>query len=149
MWALTGFWHGNGGNYLLWAGFLLALILLEKLFWGKVCRKVPLLGHLYTIFAILISWVPFAIGDRAKMTAFLAKLFGMGRAVNPLDYRMVGRAYLPYLIIGVLLAMPWPPRLVRKIQKYWIADVLLFLLFWVCVYVMATSVGSPFLYFQF
>ena len=40
-------------------------------------------------------------------------------------------------------------RLVRKIQKYWIADVLLFLLFWVCVYVMATSAGSPFLYFQF
>ena len=26
---------------------------------------------------------------------------------------------------------------------------ILFLLFWVCVYVMATSVGSPFLYFQF
>ena len=149
VWALTGFWHGNGGNYLLWAGFLLALILLEKLFWGKVCRKVPLLGHLYTIFAILISWVPFAIGDRAKMTVFLGKLFGMGRAVNPLDYRMVGGAYLPYLIIGVLLAMPWLPRLVRKVQKYWIADVLLFLLFWVCVYVMATSVGSPFLYFQF
>lgn len=149
VWALTGFWHGNGGNYLLWAGFLLALILLEKLFWGKVCRKVPLLGHLYTIFAILISWVPFAIGDRAKMTVFLGKLFGMGCAVNPMDYRMVGGAYLPYLIAGVLLAMPWLPRLVRKVQKYWIADVLLFLLFWVCVYVMATSAGSPFLYFQF
>ena len=72
----------------------------------------------------------------------------MGRAVNPLDYRMVGGAYLPYLIIGVLLAMPWLPWLVRKIQKYWIADVLLFLLFWVCD-VMATSAGSPFLYFQF
>ena len=139
------YWYG----IIIAAGFLLALILLEKLFWGKVCRKVPLLGHLYTIFAILISWVPFAIGDRAKMTVFLGKLFGMGRAVNPLDYRMVGGAYLPYLIIGVLLAMPWLPRLVRKIQKYWIADVLLFLLFWVCVYVMATSAGSPFLYFQF
>ena len=42
-----------------------------------------------------------------------------------------------------------PSRLWRKISGTGAAWVLLFALFWLCVYFMATAAGDPFLYFSF
>lgn len=149
VWAFTGFWHGVGGNYLLWAGFLFVLIVMERLFLGKVLKAVPILGHGYTVFAILLSWVPFAIGDWDKMVTFLAKLFGRGIAVNPLDYQLQLRQYWPLLLLGIFFALPISTKLLNWLRRHAIGDVLLFVLFWVAVYFVATSAQDPFLYFTF
>ena len=36
VWLFTGLWHGIGGNYLLWAGFLFLLIVNERLWLGAM-----------------------------------------------------------------------------------------------------------------
>lgn len=150
VWLFTGLWHGIGGNYLLWAGFLCLLIINERLWLGKLLKKTHVTGHVYTVFVILLSWVPFAIGDWGQMVQFLGRLFGVaGKAVNGMDYLVFGKDYLGYLIGGVLLATPFPRKLWEKIRCTFVADLLIFCLFWVVVYFISTAAQDPFLYFQY
>lgn len=150
VWLFTGLWHGIGGNYLLWAGFLCLLIINERLWLGKLLKKTYVTGHVYTILVILLSWVPFAIGDWGQMLQFFGRLFGIsGEAINAVDYMVFSKDYLVYLICGVILATPLPKKLWEKIRNTFFADILVFCLFWVVVYFISTAAQDPFLYFQY
>ena len=63
VWLLTGLWHGEGVNFLLWGAILGLLIIMEKLWYGKYLQKLPVLGHIYLVILIPLSWVVFAITD--------------------------------------------------------------------------------------
>ncbi len=150
VWAATGFWHGVGGNYLIWAAFLWLMIVVERLWTGPWLEKSRVAGHVYTVFVILLSWVPFAIGDLGQMTIFLGRLFGLGGpALNPWDFWQLLTQYGGLLAAGLLLATPLPRRVWQALRGSWAADAALFLLFWAVVYFMATSAQDPFQYFQF
>ncbi|MBO4937919.1 MAG: MBOAT family protein [Oscillospiraceae bacterium] len=150
VWLFTGLWHGVGGNYLLWAGFLCLLIINERLWLGALLKKTHVICHVYTVFVILLSWIPFAIGDWNRMTVFVGRLFGFcGQAANPRDYAIWGNDYALLLAVGVVLATPFPRKLWEKIRRSTLADVMLFVLFWAAVYLIATAAQDPFLYFQY
>lgn len=149
VWAITGLWHGMGGNYLLWALIIVVFVILERLFLGKWLKKSQVLSRIYTIFVILLSWIPFAIGGWADMAAFFGRLFGFGESVNPMDYVHHLRTYGWILAAGVVLATPLPKKLWNKIREFWPVDIVLFILFWICVYFVATAAQDPFLYFQY
>lgn len=150
VWLFTGLWHGVGGNYLLWAGFLFLLIVNERLWLRKLLDRSHVLCHVYVVFVILLSWVPFAIGDWDQMLVFFGRLFGQcGQTVNPGDYLMWIRDYAAVLLPGLLLATPWPAKLWERIRHTTLADLLLFALFWAVVYFIATAAQDPFLYFQY
>ena len=150
VWLFTGIWHGVGGNYLIWAGFLFLLIVMERLWLGKWLKQSRVLSHVYLVFVILLSWVPFAVGDWNQMVTFLGRLFGIGAApVNPKDYLMWGQNYFGLMAAGVILATPLPEKLWKKIRHSTTADVLLVALFWVVIYFISTAAQDPFLYFQY
>lgn len=149
VWLLTGLWHGIGWGYLIWAGFLFFCIANERLWLKKLLDRVPVLAHVYTPFVILLSWVPFGVVDPKLTVVYLQKLFGMGSAVNPLDYVNYISLYAPLLVGGILLCTPFPEKLWTKVKESVWADVVLFVLFWVSMYFMSTGSGDPFLYFQF
>lgn len=46
VWLLTGFWHGNGVNFIIWGAVLGLFVIFEKLFYGKILNKIPVLGNL-------------------------------------------------------------------------------------------------------
>ena len=148
VWVLTGLWHGVGGNYLLWAGILVLFIILERLWLRKWLSKSKVLSRVYTVFVIMMSWVPFAIGDWNQMVTFFGRLFGLGAdAINPNDYLSQWDTYSTLLIAGFILATPLPKWICGKLRNHWIADVALFILFWVVVYFIASSAQDPFTYF--
>lgn len=150
VWLLTGLWHGAGGNFLLWAGILVFFIINEKLWLGGPMKKSKILGHVYTICVILVSWLPFAIGDWQELVMYAGRLFGLlGSTLNGRDFLPWGREYAPFLAAGVLLATPWPEKLWKKIRGSVLADAALLVLFWAVVYCVATAEQSPFLYFQY
>ena len=150
VWLATGFWHGVGGNYLLWAGILVFFILLERFAMQKFLKKTYALAHLYTVFVILISWVPFAIGDFDKMVMFLGRLFGItGKTINPTDFVAQASNYFWMLLAGVVLATPWPRKIWEKVRDHWVVDIFLFALFWIAVFFVATAAQDPFMYFQY
>lgn len=150
VWLFTGIWHGVGGNYLLWAGFLCLLIVNERLWLGKYLKSSKVLSHVYLVFVILLSWAPFAIGDWNQLGVFVSRLFGMGgKAINGKDYLLWGQNYFPLLAAGAVLATPWPKKLWNKLRHTAAADVLLVILFWVVIYYISTAAQDPFLYFQY
>ena len=150
VWLLTGLWHGVGGNYLLWAGILFVLIVNERLWMGRLMKRSHVISHVYLVFVILLSWVPFAIGDFGQMIAFFGRLFGVGGAVlNPMDYLSAGITYGPLLAAGVILATPIPRKIWEKCRNSTLADLFLLLIFWLVVYSVSTAAQDPFLYFQY
>ena len=150
VWLFTGLWHGVGGNYLLWAGILFFFIVNERLWLGRLLKKSPFISHVYTVFAILLSWVPFAVGDWVDMTSFACRLFGVGGSMSQAAEVLIwGREYGPILLTGAFLATPLPGRICRKLRGTLLGDVLLVALFWVVVYFISTSAQDPFMYFQY
>ena len=150
VWAFTGIWHGIGGNYLIWAAFLVFLIINERFWLAKLLKKTYVLCHVYTVLAILLSWLPFAVGDWDQMVMYLGRLFGTaGQTLNPNDYIIWGQEYLKLLIAGVICATPLPRMVWNKIKNSFVADILMFALFWVVVYFIVTSAQDPFMYFQY
>ena len=150
VWLFTGLWHGVGGNYLLWALILYVCVVNERLWLRKVLDHTNVLCHVYTVGMILLSWIPFAIGDWDSMLIFAGRIFGVsGNVLNPGDYLVWGREYLWLLVSGVVLMTPWPKRVWKKIKNYAWTDVLLFVLFWVVMFYIATSAQDPFMYFQY
>lgn len=150
VWLLTGVWHGAGWNYVLWGLMMFLLILLERLFFGKVLKALPLLGHLYLPLAIALSWVFFITPGPESALAYFSRLFGGGApASDPGDWLAVLRRCWPYLAIALADSTPLPALLWQRISGSRLAWLLLFLLFWFCVFFMATAAGDPFLYFSF
>ena len=148
VWLFTGLWHGVGGNYLLWAGILAFFIILERLFLRKFLDKSRVLSRVYTIVVILISWVPFAIGDWNLMLVFLSRMFSLGGVTaNSQEFTYWFKEYAGLLIPGVLLMTGIPGGIWAWIEDSWLADVICFVLFWACVYFIATASQDPFMYF--
>ena len=150
-WATQkGIINGVGGNYLLWAGFLFLLIVNERLWFGKLMKRSVVFCHIYVVVTILLSWVPFAVGDWGQMVEFLGRLFGVtGMAVNSRDFIYVGSEYVPMLLGGLVFATPWPRKLWEKLRHTFVADILMLGLFWVVVYFISTAAQDPFMYFQY
>ncbi len=154
VWLLTGLWHGIGGNYLLWAGMIAFAVIMERLWLGSLLKKSRVLCHIYTVFWVLLTWVPFAIGDWGKMTSFFGSLFGIGsHIVNPLDFVGQCKNYVWLLIAAVVFASPLPKLLLKKLPDNRIVntltDIFLFVIFWISMYFIATSAQDPFMYFQY
>ena len=78
------------------------------------------------------------------------KLLGEGLpAINEADYLTWIQQYQWLLLGGVLFSTSLPRKIWGKIRDSWVADVVLFVLLWVCVYFICTSAQDPFMYFDF
>ena len=150
VWMLTGIWHGAGWNFVLWGLLMFLLIVGERLLYGEALEKLPVLGHVYLPLVISLSWVFFFTDTPGDAAAYFLRLFGGGGAAsNGRDWLAVLRPCWAYLALGIIGSTPLPSRLWRKISGSGTAWTMLFGLFWLCVYFMATATGDPFLYFSF
>lgn len=153
VWLLTGIWHGNGINFVIWGVVLGILIILEKLVYGKALQKVRVLGSLYVIFLIPLTWVIFAITDIKQLLIYFGRLFpfigGAGIAVNSQDIVKYSRNYGGLFIAGILLCIPAVFDFLEKHRKNPLVVLLLAAVFWYSVYFMSSSAGNPFMYLKF
>ena len=152
VWFCTGFWHGASWNFVLWGIVLLFFILLEKFCIGSFLKKHALLSHLYLLFVIPPTWVIFRITKLSDVGAYFSRLFpffGTHSAVSAQDALKLLSSYWWLLLLGILFCLPQPRRFFEKHRGTPLIDLPLFVLFWVCVYFIATSAGNAFLYSRF
>ena len=152
VWVFTGLWHGASWNFVLWGVMLLAFILLEKFCIGGFLRKHRLLSHLYLLFVIPQTWVVFRITKLSDIGAYFSRLFpffGTHSAVSAQDALKLLSSCWWLLLLSVLFCLPQPRRFYEKHRGTLLIDLPLFVLFWVCVYFIATSSGNAFLYSRF
>ena len=154
VWAATGIWHGASWNYLIWGLYFFVLLMLEKFFLLKALDRAPaLVGHVYTLFFVLVSWAIFGLEDFTQMTAYLRIMFGLAGAPlidGALGYYLT--SYLPILCVAAVASTPLAAGAFRKLpalpaQAVEAALIVAGLV--VCTAYLVDGTYNPFLYFRF
>ena len=154
VWGLTGIWHGASWNFLFWGLYFGVLLMLEKVFLRRWLEKLPAaVGHVYTLFLVLVSWAIFAVEDLGQLGGYLSAMFGaaQGGAYNG-EFFYYLSSYLPTLVVLALASTPlaaglWGRLSLRKRQVLLPLLVLAGLL--LCTAYLVDATYNPFLYFRF
>ena len=154
VWAATGIWHGASWNYLLWGLYFFALLLLEKVLLLKQLKRAPaLVGHIYTLFLVMVSWAIFALEDFSHLAAYLKVMFGLGGvplADGTFGYYLSN--YLPVLGVAALAATPLGAAAYRRLGTRARQAACAFLVIgglMLCTAFLVAGTYNPFLYFRF
>ena len=152
VWGLTGFWHGASWNFILWGLYYAVLLILEKLFLLKVLKKAPgILGHIYTIFAVLLGWTLFYFENLSSLFGFFGRLFTASPAsVHGMNLVL---AFSPMILISIFAATPAAKVLLsnsreKVVVRYGAVAVVMVMLL-LCVAALASQSYNPFIYFRF
>lgn len=160
VWSLTGLWHGASWNFVIWGITFFILLTIEKLFLEKVLNFLRPIGHLYVIAFIPITWIIFAVTDLKELMIYLYKMlpFLPWKIFNvtipegfrdDLDYVSYFDLFGLLFIVSFLLCTPLLSKIYERYKKNLITTIILFLIFWVCIYQLANGANNPFLYFRF
>lgn len=154
VWFLTGLWHGLHWNFVLWGLSLFVLIAMEKLGLRKLLEKYRIVGHIYVLLIIPLTWMLFANQNFSDLCMYFTRLFAFGENsihVYALDWLEYGRRYAPYLLAGCLFLIPSIERflLSQKKKNRVFTTAILTVLFWMSIYSIYHSATDPFMYLQF
>ncbi len=154
VWATTGIWHGASWNYMIWGLYFFVLLMLEKFFLLDKLHKAPaVVGHIYTLFFVMISWAIFFLEDFSQLGAFLKVMFGLGGvplADGAFGYYLT--SYLPILVVAGVASTPLGVTVYRRLPEkaaQALTAVLVLAGLVVCTAYLVASTYNPFLYSQF
>ena len=154
VWAATGIWHGASWNYLLWGLYFFLLLMLEKFVLLKPLERAPaLVGHVYTLLLVMVSWAIFALEDLGHLGSYLKVMFGMGGvplADGAFGYYLT--SYLPVLCAAAVSSTPLGRAAYRNLgqkAQYVACTLLVVSGLLVCTAYLVASTYNPFLYFRF
>ena len=149
---VSGLWHGAAWNFVLWGFMLFVFIALEKFCIGGFLERHRFLSRLYFLFLIPQTWVVFRISDLGELGDYFSRLYpflSSGESVFAGDLLRQLESYWWLFALGILLATPWPRRFYEKYRATPLVWLPLFAVFWLCLYLIATGTGNPFLYARF
>ena len=153
VWLLTGLWHGAAWNFVVWGLLFGVLLLLEK--WTGFTKNTPgWLGHIWTVFWAVVSFVIFNASDMHQALGDLGGMFGLAGVplVTPETLYYL-RSYGLLFILALVGATPLVRNTARKIENHPVVaalePVVLVALLLVCTGYLVDGSFSPFLYFRF
>lgn len=158
VWLLTGLWHGANWTFVLWGAYFGVLLIIEKMFLLKALKKAPaIVGHIYTMFFVIISWVIFALDDMKSVTGYIGAMFGAGGALYDKTSLYLLSTNIILLVILALASTDIPAKLGNSlvdrlgekplsavVQNFVFAAVIL-----ISTAYLVDATYNPFLYFRF
>ena len=155
VWGLTGLWHGASWNFILWGLYFGVLIVIERLGWGNVLKKLPAaVSMLYTFLIAVFGWVLFDTDTLADAGRFFKAMFGAnGRGDGTAAYYWTSNIVIFLLCIfastnlfGKLTAFFRKKK--RKLYAY-ITPAVTAVVLLLCTSYLVDATYNPFLYFRF
>ena len=154
VWAATGIWHGANWTFLLWGLYFFVLLILEKFVLLKPLERAPaVVGHVYTMLLVMVSWAIFAIEDLGHLGGYLRVMFGLGGvplADGAFGYYLT--SYLPVLCLAAAASTPLGRAAYRSMGaklQYAACTVLVAAGLLIGTAYLVASTYNPFLYFNF
>ena len=162
VWILTGIWHGNTLNFVIWGLYHGAFVILERFVFRKHFDGIPApVRIIVTDLIAFIGWIFFYSAGAADAVSTITGLIGIG-TVSFADStaRFILRGYLLILIAAFIGITALPSKLARSIfteNRFRLNDALtggvriawFVLMTFFCVACMLSSTYSSFLYFKF
>lgn len=153
VWFTTGLWHGAAWNFVLWGVYFGVLLVLEKLFLGRVLSFLKGVNHIIVIFLIMISWVIFNSHSIDQIMIFIQRMiFIQPYDMNTLIELNFGN-YWPYYVLGLIFSAPIVPWLDSKLKTStiynFVKKLIVLALFVLCIIFLIDSSYNPFIYFKF
>lgn len=154
---LTGIWHGANFTFVVWGLIYAILLVIEKLFLGKILKANPvkIINRIYTMAFVMLGWVFFRSDNILQALRFVKELFSKGTG----DYNILSflstKAILA-LLFGFIFMTPIYPLVRKKISNLrikWlfrgIETLVQIILFMISMVMIVSSTYNPFIYFQF
>lgn len=158
VWFLTGFWHGAQWNFIVWGVYFSVLLVVEKLWLYKKLNQSKIVGRIYALFLITISFVIFNVNTLGEIGEYLKNMFFLGGSeiVNT-EYVYYLRSYGVLLLIAIIGATSLPKKLYKLCRKFKVTSlclvvvepIVLVALLLICTAYLIDGSFNPFLYFRF
>ena len=155
---LSGLWHGASWNFLLWGALHGLFICLDKLFLGKLLKKMGKVPSvILTFLTVNIIWVFFRIEDFGLAWLLIKRMFAFEFTLLPFSGNL--QLYIT-MIVAAFFSFFTLTKVGQKVQQkvYFTeykdgAHILVWVLaaaaFIFCVAALNASSFSPFIYFRF
>ena len=151
---LTGIWHGAAWQFILWGLFHGAFMLIERIGFSKILKKLPgFVCHIYTLAVVLVAWVFFRADNLTIALQYIKTMFSFNFTdfINIPVLSKISNMFILFGVISVLASTP----LFKKLGKTKLASNTLLmncgylLLFFLSVIYLAGLSYNPFIYFKF
>ena len=153
VWSLTALWHGADYNYLIWGAMLLLFLGIEKACLLPYLEKSKVIGHVYVLFVVPMSWVAFAVTDISQLFVYFTRLFPFVTSndvmVNAMDFVKYVQDYGILFFIGILFSTPLPQKIYQKFEKKWLGNLTVLVVLGLSMYYLTILTNNPFMYFNF
>lgn len=155
-WALTGLWHGASWNFILWGLYFGILIIIERLGWGNILKKLPsAVSMAYTFLLVVFGWVLFDTDTLGSAWRFIKAMFGGNGVFMDSMARYMLFTNIVIFIICIFASTDRFDKWVRSLRikreelvaYTTVAAVAVVLL--ICIAYLVDSTYNPFLYFRF
>lgn len=156
VWFLTGLWHGASWNFILWGLYFGVLIILERLFLGKLLERLPkIISTAYAFILVVFGWVLFDVEGLGGALGYMHAMVGGNGVLVDSTAQYLLSSYLLMFAICIFAATDWFSRL-SKLLYTKLPRVLPFaepacqlVLMLMCTAYLVDATYNPFLYFRF
>ena len=161
VWFLTGLWHGASWNFIIWGLWFFVILICEKFIWGNILKKLPsIIGHIYTMIIVIISWVFFRSINLIEAIYFIKAMFGRTNGFwdSQTLYWLIQYKY--EFIAAIIFSMPiknifYKGFLIRRKKVFfrfslnWCPVFIALILFIYSYIELVSGSFNPFIYFRF
>ena len=156
----TGIWHGADWTFVVWGIYHGVLTMLETVLVkdknaGKAADSakpvIRVLGHIYTLLAVMIGFVIFRADSMSQAVHFIASMFSFGAtAVGTMTaVSVMSPLFIITLIIAAVACTPVLRMLPKNAVTRLLGMVLTIILYMLCIMEIAAGSYNPFIYFRF
>ena len=156
VWLLTGLWHGAAWNFIIWGMYYGLLLLFEKLFFDRILKKLPtIINWLYTFIIVMIGWMIFRSNSLNELLLFIKTMFVYKQTdwLTILADNLSTFNALIFVLPAFILSFP----ILKKVKEKYsdkivyviLTNILLLMLFIMCIVYLTSSSYNPFIYFRF